>query len=157
MPIHNRFFLQQGNQIDPQALAQVGPLLQVEVSIPSALEQHLAAQNQPIPAPITGWALIDTGATRSCVDTKTITQLGLKPIGVTQMGTARGPVKQHLYPAKFRFPGEELEIEFSSVVGVNLTGQSVAGRDLIVLLGRDVLSRCILIYNGPGGFFTLGF
>jgi len=36
-----------------------------------------------------------------------------------------------------------------SVIGVNLAGQSIGGRDIIVLQGRDVLSRCVLIYNGP--------
>jgi hypothetical protein len=61
----------------------MGPLLQVEISIPSALEQLLAAQNQPIPSPKTGWALIDTGATRTCVDAKTVSALGVNPIGVT--------------------------------------------------------------------------
>jgi len=124
MPVHNRFFLQ-GNQINPQVLVQTGPLLQVEVSIPSALEQLLNTQNQPIPSPITGWALIDTEATRSCVDKRTITQLSVNPIGITMTGTAGGQVQQYLYPAKFRFPGEGLEIEFSSVVGVDLAGQSI--------------------------------
>ncbi len=157
MPVHNRFFLSQGNQINPAVLVQAGPLLQVEVSIPSALAQFLTAQNQSIPAPVTGWALIDTGATRSCVDSKAITNLGVNPIGVTTTGTAGGRVQQHLYPARFRFPGEALELEFSSVIGVDLSGQSIAGRDIIVLLCRDVLSRCVLIYNGPGGFFTLTF
>lgn len=156
MPVHNRFFLQ-NNQIGPNVLVQTGPLLQVEVSIPPTLARFLTAQNQPIPPPVTGWALIDTGATSSCVDSKTITSLGVKPIGVAVTGTAGGPVQQHRYPAKFRFPGEGLEIEFSSVIGVNLAGQSVAGHDIIVLLGRDVLSQCVFIYNGLGGFFTLAF
>lgn len=156
MPIHNRFFLQ-GNRLNPHVLAQIGPLLQVEVSVPTALERHLTAQNQPVPPPVTGWALLDTGATRSCVDQSTIARLGVNPIGTTTTGTAGGRVQQYLYPAKFRFPGEGLEIEFSSVVGVDLAGQSIASRDLIVLVGRDVLSRCVLIYNGPGGFFTLTF
>jgi len=46
-------------------------------------------------------------------------------------------------------------VEFGSVIGVDLSGQSIAGQDVIVLLGRDVLSRCVLVYNGPGGSFTL--
>jgi predicted aspartyl protease len=133
----------------------MGPLLQVEVYVPSALEQLLIAQNQPIPPPRTGWALIDTGATKSCVDINAISTLGVNPIGVTLTGTAGGQVQQPLYPARFRFPGEAFEQEFSSVIGVDLTGQSILGQDIIVLLGRDVLAKCVLIYNGPGGFFTL--
>jgi hypothetical protein len=26
---------------------------------------------------------------------------------------------------------------------------------IVVLVGRDVLMNCVLIYNGAGGFFTL--
>jgi heterodisulfide reductase subunit C len=51
--------------------------LPVEVSIPTALAQVLAAQNQVSPPPATGIALIDTGATRSCVDSKIISQCSL--------------------------------------------------------------------------------
>jgi hypothetical protein len=129
--------------------------LPVEVSIPTALAQVLAAQNQVAPPPATGIALIDTGATRSCVDSKIISQLGVNPIGVITTGTAGGPVQQSLFPARFRFPGEGLDLEFSSVIGADLAGQNIAGRNIIVLVGRDVLSHCQLIYNGPGGFFTL--
>ncbi len=156
MPIHNRFFLQ-GGQINPNVLIQTGPLLQVEVAIPPALAQLLTAQNQPIPPAVQGFALIDTGATRSCVDAQVISSLGVQPIGLIATGTAGGQVQQSLYPAKLRFPAEGLEIEFSSVIGVDLTGQSMAGRRIIALVGRDVLSRCVFIYNGPGGFFTLTF
>jgi hypothetical protein len=53
MPVHNRFFLQV-NQIGPHVLMQTGPLLQVEVSIPSTLAQLLTAQNQAIPPPVIG-------------------------------------------------------------------------------------------------------
>jgi hypothetical protein len=58
-------------------------------------------------------------------------------------------------PTKLNFPGANFEIEFGSVIGVDLSGQSIAGQNVIVLLGRDVLSRCVLVYNGPGGIFTL--
>lgn len=34
-------------------------------------------------------------------------------------------------------------------------GASLAAQGLLVLIGRDVLSRCLLFYNGPTGQFTL--
>jgi len=157
MPVHNRFFLGQGAKIDPHVLAQAGPLLHVEVSVPTALGRYLAERGQPIPAPVAGWALLDTGATRSCVDASVLQKLGLSPVGVVQTATAGGMVPQYLYPARLRFPAEGLDIEFASVIGVDLKGLRIADRELIVLIGRDVLAHCVLIYNGPGGFFTLAF
>jgi predicted aspartyl protease len=157
MPIHNRFFLRpkREHEASPEGLASAGPLLQVQVEVPAAFAAYLAKKNQPVPTPGVGWALIDTGATRTCVDNNLLNQLGMQATGTVTTGTAAGPTSQLLYPAKLSVPGARLEIDFGSVIGVNLSGQSIAGQDVVVLLGRDVLSRCILVYNGPGGLFTL--
>jgi predicted aspartyl protease len=158
MPVHNQFFWPQvpgqPPQIGPQVLAVTGPVLQVEVCIPSDLEKLLAAQNQPIPQPVTGWALIDTGASRTAVEQSCIASLGVQPIGATKTGTAGGIHEASIYPARLRFPGQGMDMEFSSTLGVNLKGQKVGGKDLLVLIGRDVLARGVLIYNGTAGGFT---
>jgi hypothetical protein len=60
-----------------------------------------------------------------------------------------------LFPSKLSFPVINLVIDFGSVVGVNLQGQQINGTPIVALIGRDVLSRCLLIYSGSGGFFTL--
>jgi predicted aspartyl protease len=155
MPIHNRFFRRPNQEQSPEGLSSAGPLLQVQVMVPPALAALLGQSNQPIPVPGSGWALIDTGATRTCVDKAVLDELQVQATGAITTGTAAGPAQQLLYPAKLNFPGANFEIEFGSVIGVDLRGQSIAGQNVIVLLGRDVLSRCVLIYNGPGGTFTL--
>ena len=104
-----------------------------------------------------GASLMPVFATRTCGDSRVISRLGVNPIGIINTSTAGGPVQQPLFPARFRFPAENLDIEFSSVVGVDLSGLNVAGRSIIVLVGRDVLSGFQLVYNGPGGFFTLAY
>lgn len=58
------------------------------------------------------------------------------------------------YPAHFTFPATNIEIDFSSVVGSDLSGQIINGQQLIALIGRDVLSLGILIYNGSLGTFS---
>jgi len=63
MPIHNRFFRRPNQEQSPEGLSSVGPLLQVQVMVPPAFAVLLGQNNQPIPTPGTGWALIDTGAT----------------------------------------------------------------------------------------------
>lgn len=155
MPIHNRFFLEGDGKLNPKILEMTGPLLGVEVAIPKELADLLTSETKVIPSPKAGYALIDTGATRSGVDHSIITEMGVQPVGIAKILTAGGGVEQNLFPAHFRFPGENIEIDFSSVLGVNLKGQNVNGHPIIVLLGRDILSKFIFIYNGPGGFFSI--
>ncbi len=70
MPVYDGEFRTRTGQPDRGGLHRVGPVLPVEIAVPSALSRFLSAQNQQIPAPMTGLALIDTGATRSCVDSQ---------------------------------------------------------------------------------------
>jgi hypothetical protein len=34
-------------------------------------------------------------------------------------------------------------------------GAPLAAQGLLVLIGRDLLQHCVLVYNGPAGGFTL--
>jgi hypothetical protein len=142
-------------KLSPARLAQYGPIIDVLISIPLALAELYTKQNKPIPSPIAGIGLIDTGATRSCVHDEIMKQLGVYPIGVATSGTAAGQVQHSLYPAHFSFPAANINIDFSSVVGVNLTGQNVDGKPIIALIGREVLSMGIFVYNGHVGAFSI--
>lgn len=157
MPVHNRFFIQPDGKLNPNILVSTGPLLSVEVSVPKELADFFTKEKRAIPPPRTGFALIDTGATRSGVDKSVITELGVKPVGVTTTLTAGGEVEQNLFPAHFRFPGEHIEIDFSSVLGVDLKRYKISGQPIIALLGRDILSKFLFVYNGPGGFFSISY
>ena len=160
MPIHNHLITQNAaglTTLGPEALATGGPVLPVEILIPSALSQLLAQNNSPIPAPLTGFALIDTGATHSCVDATKFAALGVNPTGTIQIGTSSGSFSKSTYPAKFRFPTANFELEFSTVIGADLSQQVIHGVELVALLGRDFLTHCLLVYNGPVGLFTLSF
>jgi hypothetical protein len=142
-------------KISPAVLAQHGPIIDVIISIPQALAELYTRQSKTIPTPKIGIALIDTGATRSCVHAAIMQNLGVNPIGVAISGTAAGQVPHDLYPAHFAFPAARIEIDFTSVVGVNLTGQEVNGKPIVALIGRDVLSLGIFVYNGLTGAFTI--
>lgn len=164
MPVHNHFYTAQppGGQPQPfpQGLQLAGPCLPVQVEVPPALAAQLQQTGQAVPAPLAGFALIDTGASLSAVDGTVIQQLGVQPIGMVLVGTAGGPQQQATYPARFTFPGTTLPaIDFSSLLGANLAGQMVAIHQgpLIALLGRDLLQRFVLVYNGPGATFSLSF
>ena len=134
----------------PEALRTRGPCCPVEVSLPQTLIDQLTQRGQKIPPPESGNALIDTGASVSAVDLSIISKLRLNPIGIATVGTAGGPAKRNLYPARFIL--HRLSVELEAVIGANLKPF-----DIIALIGRDILSRFLLIYHGPAGRVTLTF
>jgi predicted aspartyl protease len=133
-------------------LQVAGPQVGVQIEVPAALAQKLTASNLPIPAPVKGMALIDTGATMTAVDAAAVSALGVNPIGVVPVGTAGGPTSHPVYPIKLQLQGIGLVLNFGRVTGAPLSGMG-----LVALLGRDVLTRMILIYDGPSSEYTLGF
>lgn len=156
MPIYNG--AQGLSAPDPRALFDKGPVLDVEVDIPHALKELLMKTGKPVPSPVVGVALVDTGATLTAVDEAVMRHLGVSPIGKNLVGTANGPVEQGRYPACLvfpTFPPEGMILEFSGVTGVNLMGASSNKKPIIALLGRDFLSHCVLVYNGTTGHFSI--
>ena len=65
-------------QLPPSvALQQRGPCLQATVELLQAMAQPLVQQGVTVPAPVFGIALIDTGASDTCIDEQTARSLGL--------------------------------------------------------------------------------
>lgn len=151
MPVYNRWFLDK-DRPSSKVLKDRGPRISVEIHIPRALASFLTQKGEKIPSPITGSALVDTGASISAVDNTAVCNLGIQQIGVTQVLTPGGKQQQYLYAALLSFPEIPLTVEISAVIGSSLKEQGI-----IALIGRDVLSKCILIYNGPEGFISLAY
>jgi len=159
VPILNHFSLQAAAsepgkppnvQIVPQALQLSGPVVQVELGIPQDLAAYYEANNIAIPSPITGRALVDTGASITAVDKPLLLRLGINPLGTANVFTPQGEDEQEMFPVKLGFVGTPLQINFNSVLGSDLTRQGI-----VALIGRDLLANCILVYNGVGGHFSL--
>ena len=134
------------------ALASGGANTPVDVSAPTALAAALPAATSA-----TGLAHVDTGATLTCVHEPILQGLGLKPVGVINSGTAAGPVQQSLYFARLTFPvfGWSGDLQ---VVGVDPSGQQVPTdppQNMTALLGRNLLQYWLLVWNGPGGFWSI--
>lgn len=143
------------------ALQQLGPLIPIQVEIPAALADKYQQDGTPIPNPVGGLALIDTGATTSCVNEGVFQQLGVQPVGVRTLGHAAGKATRSTYAARLTFPGTPLpSMDFSEMIGVDLAGQLPAATSfgtMIALIGRDILARCVMFYNGSEGRFTIAF
>lgn len=136
----------------PAALQGLGPLVPVQVEVPTALALQITEAGGQVPQPVTGNALIDTGASVSGVDLPVLASLGVNPVGTTRRGTAGGQQQTSLNPIKMVLTPINLPVEYSSVIGVDLSGM-----DIVALLGRDFLKRALLVYDGPSGEITIAY
>ncbi len=165
MPVYNAAYtaLPPGGQGPPQpspgSLQTAGPVVPVQVEIPTALAAQLQHGNARIPAPVAGLALIDTGASISAVDAGVIQGLGVQQVGVASVGGVGGVAQHALFPCRLVFPGVPFPpIDFASIVAAPLVGigsVQAPGQRTIALVGRDLLQHFILIYNGPGATVSL--
>jgi len=132
-------------------LRDIGPVVQVRLTVGSVLEEVLRRSGAALPPPLTVPALIDTGATGTVVRQDLIPQLNLNPVGTTLISTPSSMnVICYEYLMRIVFPNNVI-IE-AVVIGAPLQGQSVA-----CLIGRDVLQHGVLIYTGYTNTFTLSF
>lgn len=142
---------------DSEVLETIGPCLSVQISCTEILETELRKKGEKVPDPVEGHAIIDTGATMSCVDFSVVKNLGLQPLGTVDLWL-RQDITTDAYSVKLTFSDEILDsVEFEDVAVVDLSGL-IAPRNKIkvnFLLGRDFLKSTVLIYNGPLGCFTL--
>jgi predicted aspartyl protease len=126
-----------------------GPVVQVSVTIEQNAGKGLTSQGKTVPAPKSGLALIDTGASNTCIDEQAARELGLPVIDVAIMQSATHEKHPcNIYPIQIITP----------IVTLNAPkamGAALVSQGLLVLIGRDVLQHCTLFYNGPLGQFTL--
>lgn len=153
MPIYNVQYKEAKNVTPQQALMLVGALIKVEISVPNKIASVLTENKRKIPNPFTGRALLDTGASKTCVDDAILKKLRLPPVSRVNVCTPSGTAQQLAYPVKLDFPGSPIPtIEFNSVLGSKLRNQNID-----VLIGRDILCQCLFIINGVQGNFSLAF
>ena len=159
MPILNVQFAGQGKRPDGTAvpipaqavLTQRGPIVQVSVSVGQQIAAQVLQAGGTLPAPVSGLALIDTGASVTCVDQDAANQLQLPAIDVVQVASAsHAAVDQNVYPIQVEVVGLPITVNAPRAIGAALAAQGI-----LVLLGRDVLQHCVLVYNGTAGSISL--
>jgi hypothetical protein len=144
--------------IDPE-----GSVVDIVVGLAASDMLVLRRPGRPVPTPVTGRALIDTGADVSCAKPSMliiILQSGVRP-------------NRFLYTNVLAAGGVSLNPEYSvTLTSIHPSGNTRANlllrdhpmlqQDLGVvgyqaLLGRDVLAHCVFIHNGPSNRYLLGF
>lgn len=158
-------FRDKGGNPDPQAMTMYGPVVRVEIQVPSVIAALLTKAGAPIPPGRAGWGMIDTGATHTAADSVALQELGIPPVSKATVHTASGPVDQFEYPARIWFPEWEFAWEAEGVTGASLRsiqipvphpfegGDTVASqvqaKPLLALIGRHILEQGVFTYDGP--------
>jgi predicted aspartyl protease len=136
-----------------EALLFRGPVFQITLGLAENIAQQLVQQGQDVPEPIAGWALLDTGASSTCIDDTAAQKLKLPVIDKGKMSSAsHGAIDVNIYPALISFTGTPIKINVLRAIGANLASQ-----ELIALLGRDLLQNFTIFYNGAFGQITISF
>ena len=132
-------------------LRSVGPILDVQIAPNKALVTALLEAGESVPSPLTVSAMLDTGATSSVVKEGIVQELGLLPVGITGINT---PSSHNVLCYQY-FIRLVLQIPEQSAVFLDyetvFIEAPMPGHNIQVLLGRDFLSMCNLLYDGTGG------
>lgn len=139
--------------IDPD-----GYIVPVLIGLHADAIADLVARGLPVPAPLRGTGLIDSGSTVTGVAAQFLGQYLLQPAATGTTTTAAGEVEVKLYEVSLSIapPGGAVSPLFAHprLLVTELT-HDIAPID--VLIGRDVINQCIFSVNGPRGEFSLIF
>lgn len=147
-------------KVPPLILGVKGPLLLVRIRLPAVVAKLRDANPS-----VHGMALVDTGATRTCISKNVAQALALKPVGTIKIGGVGGAKEHTLFRVTFEFVQQVqpvvgvdtpptmqpiIEVTDAEVVEADIDEQGLA-----MLIGRDVLSHSAFTYDGPTGIWTL--
>jgi len=126
-----------------------GPTLGVDIGFDPSFQPVGTAI--PVPAVKAVPALVDTGATISCIDTVLATSLNLPIVDRQKISGASGIKEADMYLAQIHVSALSITI-YGSFAGVDLRA---GGQVHQALIGRTFLQRFTMIYEGTTGTVTL--
>ena len=135
-------------------------MLNALIAVSEARAAALTAANLSVPTVQTVRALVDTGASCTCVDPTVLKALGLSPTGSVPIltpssGTTPHPTDQ--YDVGLAIPGSDVAQAPLIHQTIPVIESDLSAQGIEALIGRDVLASCVLVYNGVTGHFTLAF
>jgi hypothetical protein len=141
-------------------LDRAGPVVNAGVSVSEGRRQALETAHEPVPTTQYIRALVDTGASFTSIDPSVLALLSLTPTGTIDIvtpSTGQGTHTADTFDVDFMIGAGPADIPLS------IPNLRIASCDLFLrqgihaLIGRDILGRCIFIYNGETGIFSLAF
>ena len=140
-----------------QQISIGGPVVEVVIGVSLPRRKVLEAQKIKVPLPIQIRALVDTGASCTCIDPSVLSSLQLTRTGLTPMHsptTGGIPAQTNLFDVSIVLINPKLSytLQIVRVAETMLELQGIKG-----LIGREVLENCLLVYDGQHKIFTLAF
>lgn len=134
-----------------------GPIIEfmVGLSLPRSMALKEAGLDAPNPISLRG--LIDTGASVTCIDPEALLPLSLVPTGTMPIVTPSTGNTPHLcnqYDVGIMIYHPEKQI---FVFNMPIIESRLRSFGYDALVGRDVLEKCLLVYNGADATCTLSF
>ncbi|GBU22793.1 hypothetical protein R80B4_02705 [Fibrobacteres bacterium R8-0-B4] len=131
------------------------PLYDQGVSIPVSVSSAkiIAGENEDL-LQAKVCALLDTGATNSAIDKRLATDLQLKPVGKHEVRTANGTLIVPSYIVDLIFLDSPLStvehlLISECMLGYDPNAPHDAPHNFAMLLGRNVMARWNIVWNGP--------
>ena len=133
----------------PDRLALHGPTLSVDIGFDPTfapgvgLRPRLAHTDMP--------ALVDTGAAITCIDSSLARELDLPVVNQRSVSGAHGRAALNMHLAQVHIPSLGIVI-YGEFAGAHLTA---GGQPHFALIGRNILRRLRMTYDGTTGSVTL--
>jgi len=135
-----------GLGLTPVPLMNIGLNIGVIVSTASAFRSPDKPQNVKVAQII---AHFDTGASITSIDIELARKLELIPIGQSQNRTAAGLREAANFVVDLSFPGSALSQFTNLQIGSCLLTDPNYPAPFQLLIGRDIMSKWNIVWNGP--------
>ncbi|HEX4146210.1 MAG TPA: hypothetical protein VHY91_22100 [Pirellulales bacterium] len=134
------------------------PLVQVAIGVSMPRSNALVAAGRQPPNPQLCLALLDTGASGTCVDPSILTSLALTPTGSTNVVTPSSAVPHQcgMFDVSLIIFMNNQQLHLASLT-IPVMGLPLVHQGFAAIIGRDVLAQGMLVYNGKQGQLTLSF
>jgi hypothetical protein len=132
-----------------ELLVYFGPTLFVDIGFDTSWD--ISKLTTPIPLITQISALVDTGATESCIDDLLATQLNLPIIDKRPIAGVGGQLEAKIYLSQIHIPALRFTI-YGYFAGVHL---AAGGQIHKAIIGRTFLRSCTMIYSGLTGDVTI--
>ncbi len=128
-------------------LINTGPRIHIQIDYSDYMKKLFTERAIDIIESRKGMALIDTGATKSCIDLELAQDFSFPVIDEVKMSTP-----SHSNYTSPLYSGIMLDITAMAKKGyVELLGVEIANQGIDVIIGRDILAMGLLVYNGVDG------
>lgn len=143
-------------------VTQEGLVCSAFLGVSEPYRHALTLAGTPVPAPVPVRAMIDTGASCTCVDPTIIAPLNLTARNAdVPVNTGSSGDTPHLadeYDTSLIIPPvspQDVAFRRAAIPVVEMPLTESVGVD--ALIGRDILGDCLLVYDGRNGLFSLAY